>query len=115
MRNHSPARRIKACFYRVCRLKEYAGSEIRGTAGSAPDSPFPSLDQGAKRHATEFIRVRAQDHLDVKKKLSPRQLRKSHESKVRGRRQRPDAPDFDSLTAKWLIFMGLTSKRSITD
>ena len=25
------------------------------------------------------------------------------------------APDFDSLKAKWLIFMGLTSKRSITD
>jgi hypothetical protein len=25
------------------------------------------------------------------------------------------APEFDSLKAKWLIFMGLTSKRSITD
>jgi acetoin utilization deacetylase AcuC-like enzyme len=27
----------------------------------------------------------------------------------------PGPPEFDSLKAKWLIFMGLTSKRSITD
>jgi hypothetical protein len=63
-----------------------------------PDSPIPSLvgigqgaflDQGSKPHAIEFARVRPQARLDVSKRLSQSQLRKSHDSKVLGRRQRP--------------------------
>lgn len=63
-----------------------------------PDSPIPSLvgigqgaflDQGAKPHAIEFARVCSQARLDVSQRLVPRQLRKSHDSKVLGCRQRP--------------------------
>ena len=63
-----------------------------------PDSPIPSLvgvgqgaflDQGAKPHAVELARVCSQARLDVSQRLAPRQLPKSHGSKVLGCRQRP--------------------------
>ncbi len=77
---------------------DFAGPSDQDCSKIGPDSPISSLvgigqgaflDQGAKLHAIEFVRVRAQARLDVSKKLSPRQLRKSHDSKVLGGRQRP--------------------------
>ncbi len=77
---------------------DFAGPSDQDCGKIGPDSPIPSLvgigqgaflDQGVKPHAIEFARVRAQARLCVSKRLSPRQLRKSHDAKVLGRRQRP--------------------------
>ena len=63
-----------------------------------PDSPISSfvgigqgafLDKGTKPHAIELARICPQACLDVSQRFSPGQLRKSHDSKVLGCRQRP--------------------------
>jgi len=77
-----------------------AGTANQRSGQIGPDSQVPalvglgkgtSLDRASKAHAIEFVRVRAQPRLDVSRRPSPLQLRKSHDSKLLGRRQRPHA------------------------
>lgn len=77
---------------------DFAAPSDQDCSKIGPDCPISSLvgtgqgaflDQGANPHSIEFARVRAQARLDVSKRLPPLQLRKSHDSIVLGRRQKP--------------------------
>jgi hypothetical protein len=73
---------------------DLARSSDQHSGKIGPDSPIPALvgfrkrtflDRGAKPHTVELAGVCPQARLDVSKRFSPSQLRKSHDSKVFGR------------------------------